>query len=368
MEVLERALEWERCGRSIVHLEVGEPDFPTPEIIVEAGVKALRSGHTRYTHSLGHIELREAISDWYAKELGIAVPPEQIIVTVGSSGAMLLSLAAVLDPGSQVLMSDPHYACYPSFVSSCGGITVRLPVFQQEGFQLDPEQVAQALTPSTRVLMLNSPANPTGAVIAEQDLSKLVEIVDGKAIIISDEIYQSFVYEGRSPSILEFTSDAIVINGFSKRFSMTGWRLGYAILPKTLIRSVQKLQQNLFISPPDFAQIAAITALSKAGAAAEKMKIEYGRRRQLVLKRLEDMGLTVPVPPAGAFYIFVHVGRYSDNILDFAFKLLDREGVAVAPGIDFGPSGDTFIRICYANSMENLQEGMDRMERFLTQL
>jgi len=373
MEVLERAGELQRQGRSIVHLEVGEPDFDTPPAALEAGIRALRDGHTHYTHSLGHPELRAAIAAWQCEQYGVPTTPEQVVVTVGSSGAMLLVFAALLDPGDQVLLTDPHYACYPNFVSACGGVPVRVPVCEADGFQFNPEAVARCLTPRTRVLLLNSPANPTGTLTQPQRMRELIAVLSGsgsdvpgaRPVIVSDEVYHGLVYAGRAHSIREFAPDAVVINGFSKLFAMTGWRLGYAVLPPWLVRPVQKLQQNLFISAPDFAQFAALAALQHAHADVERMRQCYDERRRLVLRRLKAMGLEVLTEPVGAFYVFVNVRRFTSNVHEFAFRILEEAGVAVTPGVDFGPGGAEYIRISYANSLENIAEGMNRLERFL---
>ena len=365
MEVFERAAELERAGRSIVHLEFGEPDLETPGVVLEAGIKAIRDGHTRYTHSLGHLELREAIVAWYEKHYGVEISPECVVVTVGSSGAMLLAFAALLDPGSEVLMTDPHYACYPKFVTALDGTPVPIPVSEQEGFQLDPATVEEKLGRETRALILNSPANPTGAVTGPERMQELVKITEGKAVIVSDEVYHGLEYEGKAHSILEYSTDAIVINGFSKLFAMTGWRLGYAIVPESLVRPVQKLQQNLFISAPDFAQFAAIAALTQTGDEIEQRRKLYDQRRQLVLRRLKEMGLEILVEPTGAFYVFVNIRRWNESSLDFVFEVLEKAGVALTPGIDFGSHGEGFARISYANSEESIKEGLDRLQNYL---
>ena len=365
MEVLERAAALQREGRSIIHLEVGEPDFDTPQVALEAANRALRDGRTHYTHSLGHPELREAIAEWQHEKYGVDTSPEQIVVTVGSSGAMVLVFAALLDPGGEVLLTDPHYACYPNFVTAFEGVPVRIPVHEEDGFQFDPQAVKEHLGPQVKALVLNSPSNPTGTLTEPERMQQLVELTGDRAVVISDEIYHGLVYRGRAHSIREYSPDAVVINGFSKLFAMTGWRLGYAILPEGLVRPVQKLQQNLFISPPDFPQLAAIAALKQGGADIERMRQCYDERRQLVLRRLKEIGLNVLTEPVGAFYVFVNVRRFTDDVYRFAFEILENAGVAVTPGVDFGPGGEGYIRISYANSLENIEEGMKRLEAFL---
>jgi len=364
MEVLERAGELEREGRSIIHLEVGEPDFKTPEVIRQAGIQAILDGHTHYTHSQGRPELREAIAEWHRKRYGTIISPERIVVTSGSSTAMVLAFASLLDTGDEVLLTDPCYACYPKFVSVFDGVSVAVPVSEAEGFQYPIETVSERLNRRVKAVLLNSPANPTGTMTSVERLESLVDTAAGRALVISDEIYHGLEYGIKAHSILEFTNDAIVINGFSKLFAMTGWRLGYAVFPDYMVRSVQKLQQNLFISAPDFAQIAAVAALTEAGDEVESMRREYGRRRSFVLERLRQIGLEIPVEPTGAFYVFINVRRYTQNVLDFTFRILEKAGVAVTPGVDFGANGEGFVRICYANSMENLEIGMNRLEQF----
>jgi aspartate/methionine/tyrosine aminotransferase len=367
MEVLERAAELQRQGRSVIHLEVGEPDFDTPAVAIEAGERALRDGRTHYTHSLGHPELREAIAAWHHRQYGLRASPDCIVVTAGSSGAMLLVFAALLDPGAEVLITDPHYACYPNFISAFEGVPVRTPVREADGFQFDPSAVKDNLGPKTKALVLNSPANPTGTLTQPERMKELVELLGDRVVIISDEIYHGLVYRGRAHSIREFTPNAVVINGFSKLFAMTGWRLGYAIVPDWLVRPIQKLQQNLFISAPDFPQFAGIAALENAGEDVERMRQCYDQRRQLVLRRLKEMGLDVLTEPVGAFYVFVNVRHYTDDVYKFAFEILESIGVAVTPGVDFGPGGQGYIRISYANSLENIDEGMNRLQKFLAE-
>jgi len=365
MEVLERAAALQREGRSIIHMEVGEPDFDTPEPIRAAGVRALAAGRTHYTHSQGHPQLREAIAASMRRRYGVEVAPERIVVTMGTSGAMLLTCAALIDPGDRVLMTDPCYACYPNFVRAFHGESVRLRVREADGFQYDVDEVRRHLGGRTKALFLNSPSNPTGIVTPAEKLRELAAATRGRVQVISDEIYHGLTYGEPARSILEFDPEAVVVSGFSKLYAMTGWRLGYAILPEPLVRPAQKVQQNLFISAPDFAQFAAIAALEEADADVERMRRCYDERRRLVLARLERMGLPVLVQPTGAFYVFFNVARYTDDVLAFAFEVLERAGVALTPGVDFGPGGEGFFRLCYANSLENLAEGLDRLERFL---
>lgn len=368
MEVLERAAELEAQGRSVIHLEVGEPDFDTPSAAVEAAERALRDGATHYTHSLGRSELRQAIAEWYGKRYDVEISPSRVVVTMGSSGAMLLVFAALLDPGSEVLLTDPHYACYPNFVTAFDGVPVRVPVREEDGFQWDIAQAEARLTPQARALVINSPANPMGTLTTPRRMGELADRFGSRLAIVSDEIYHGLTYGPPARSMLEFDSDTIVVSGFSKLFAMTGWRLGYAILPQPLVRPVQKLQQNLFISPPDFPQLAALAALRNAESDVERMRQEYDGRRRLMLDRLAAMGLTTATEPKGAFYVFLNVRRFTDDVRSFAFQLLEETGVAVTPGVDFGPGGEGYLRLSYANSVDNITEGMNRLAGFLDQL
>jgi len=365
MEVLERAQELERAGRDIVHMEVGEPDFDTPECVRKAGIAAMNAGDTHYTHSMGKPELREAICDWHQKRYGTTVSPDRVIVTTGTSPALLLAFMALCDPGDEVIISDPHYACYPNIISFAGGVPVRVPVFEQDGFAFRPEAIRDALTKKTKAILVNSPSNPTGTVTPEASLRAVAE---SGALPVSDEIYHGLIYEGPENSMLQFTDDCIVVNGFSKLFAMTGWRLGYIIAPPYLARPIQKMQQNFFISAPSFAQAAGLEALVRCSDELDEMRDEYDRRRRLVLGRLREMGFPMKVPPVGAFYAFINVKEYCAktglNSLELAAHILDTAGVAVTPGTDFGPGGEGFIRLSYATHYDRLEKGLDRLEEY----
>jgi len=246
MDVLERAHEMEREGIDIVHLEVGEPDFDTPACVKAAACKALEDGHTHYTHSLGLFELREAISEYYSKTYNVSVDPDQIVVTSGSSPAIFLVFSALLEKGDQVIISDPHYACYPNFIKFVEGVPVTIPVYEEDGFQYRPEAIRQKMSDKTKALFINSPSNPTGNLLSESRMREIAAMVEKphSPYIVSDEIYHGLVYEGKEHSILEFTDHAFVMNGFSKAFAMTGLRLGYVIAPQEFVRAMQKIHQN----------------------------------------------------------------------------------------------------------------------------
>ena len=362
MDVLERACALESEGKHIVHLEVGEPDFDTPECVKAAACKALTDGFTHYTHSLGLPELREAICEYYHDTYGVFVDPGQVVVTSGSSPAIFMTFAALLEPGDPVILSDPHYACYPNFIKFVGGEPVRVPVFEEDGFQYRPEAIEEKLSDRTRAIFINSPSNPTGNLLSR---SRMETIAGMPPWIVSDEIYHGLVYEGKEHSILEFTDRAFVLNGFSKLFAMTGLRLGYLIAPKEFIRPIQKVQQNFFISANAMIQKAGIAALKEAGDDVARMKRIYNERRIFMIRRLREMGLGITVEPTGAFYVFANARHISEDSYALAFDILEKACVGVTPGIDFGQHGEGYLRFSYANSMENIAEGMNRLEAYL---
>ncbi|HHY93605.1 MAG TPA: pyridoxal phosphate-dependent aminotransferase [Firmicutes bacterium] len=362
MDVMEKAHALEAGGDPIVHLEVGEPDFDTPLPIKEAAARALAAGHTHYTHSLGIPELREEICRYYEREYGVKITPERTIVTSGTSPALLLVFAALLDPGDEVILSDPHYACYPNTIRLAGGSPVYVPLREEEGFRYHPEAIRERIGPRTRAILINSPANPTGIVLPPEQLQALAGL---DITVVSDEIYHGLVYEGRAHSLLEYTDDCIVINGFSKRYAMTGWRLGYAIVPPGLVRAVQKLQQNLFICASSLAQHAAISALTECEEYVREMVSTYDARRRHLIRRLREIGLGVAVEPTGAFYVLANARRFSRDSYALAMELLEKARVAVAPGIDFGANAEGYLRFSYANSVDNIEEGMCRLAAYL---
>ncbi len=364
MDVLERAHELEREGRHIIHLQIGEPDFPTPACICDAACDAIRGGETHYTHSLGLIELREAICAHYLEKYGVTIEPDRILVSSGTSPALFLIFAALLEAGDEIIMSDPHYPCYPNFAAFLGGRAVPIRVEEGEGFQLRPEEIKKKIGPKTRAILINSPSNPTGNLLSAD---RIKEIAALGLPVISDEIYHGLVYGEKEHSILEFTDNAFVLNGFSKLYAMTGWRLGYLIAPPHFIRPLQKMQQNFYISAGSVSQWAGIAALTKAGPDVERMKAVYDERRRYMIKRLRELGFGLKVEPAGAFYMLANARHLSENSYDLAFEILEKAGVGVSPGIDFGQNAEGYLRFSYANSIENIREGLDRIEAFLRQ-
>lgn len=365
MEVLEKAQAMAAQGEDIIHLEVGEPDFATPEPVKEAALKAMKDDDTHYTHSLGKITLREEIARYYWRKYGVEISPEQVIITSGTSPGMLLVFSALLEKGEEIILPDPYYACYPNFIRYVDGQPVFVPVNEEDGFKYRPEDIKRYLTPLTRAIMVNSPGNPTGEVFSSGDLKNLAAL---DQMIISDEIYNGLIYEGEEHSILEFTDRAFVINGFSKLYAMTGWRLGYVIAPREYIRAMQIMQQNFFICASSFAQEGGIAALSDCDKEVQEMLGIYNERRQYLLKRLKQMGIATRHDPSGAFYALANVKEYTGDSYRLAFEILEHAKVAVTPGIDFGANCEGYIRFSYANSLSNIEEGLNRLEAFLKNL
>ncbi len=364
MDVLEKACEMEAGGQDVIHLEVGEPDFDTPACIKAAACAAMDQGLTHYCHSLGLPELRQAISDYYRRIYAVDVDPDGVVITPGTSPAMFLLFAALLEPGDEVIISDPHYACYPNFIKFVQGRVVTVPVYEEDGFQYRPEAIRDKITDRTRAIFVNSPSNPTGNLLAADRMQAISAL--GPAVV-SDEIYHGLVYEGRERSALEFTDRAFVLNGFSKLFAMTGFRLGYLIAPPEFIRPIQKMVQNFFISTNAMVQMAGIAALTDPAAEADtqRMKRIYDERRRFMIRRLRELGFGITVEPTGAFYVFANAKHLSNDSYRLAFDILEKARVGVTPGIDFGANAEGYLRFSYANSLDNIAEGMDRLERYL---
>ena len=363
MDVMAKAEELERKGERVIHMEVGEPDFPTPKVITKAANEALLGDKTRYTHALGLLELRQAICDFYLKEYGVKITPDQVLVSTGTSPALLFAMLAILDHGDEVIISNPRYPCYQNFILAAGGKIKEVKTYPEEGFQYRPKEIKKKLSSRTKAILINSPSNPTGIVMTGEQLQNVAQF--DKQYIISDEIYHGLVYKDRAHSILEFTDKAFVINGFSKLYAMTGWRLGYCIFPKEFTRVMQRIHQNFMISANGFIQWAGIAALSKAKKDVAKMISIYDERRKYMLARLKDMGFVIHVEPTGAFYVFADARRFCTDSYKEAFRIAEEVKVGVTPGIDFGSAGEGFLRFSYANSLDNIKEGLKRLELYL---
>jgi aspartate/methionine/tyrosine aminotransferase len=367
MEVLERANELERGGRHIVRMEIGEPDFTAPEPVVEAAARAMRDGLTAYTPALGLVELREAIAAFYAQRYGAFVPPSRIAVTSGASGALLLTLATLIDPGDEVLVPDPGYPCYRHFVRAFEGVARALPVSADANFQPTVSQVAAAWGPRTKALVLGSPSNPTGTLIDPNQLARIARVVESRGgVLIADEIYHGLTYTDAVNTALHLPGNIVVINSFSKYFCMTGWRLGWAVLPEAMLRAFEKLAQHFFICPPTVSQRAALAAFGpQAVSLLEERRNEFRRRRDFLVPSLEAIGFGVPTRPNGAFYVYADCSPFHPDSRKFTFDvLLEQAGVAATPGADFGSNGTQhFVRFAYTRSMEEIEEGVDRIRR-----
>jgi (5-formylfuran-3-yl)methyl phosphate transaminase len=362
MDVLEAAQEMERAGDSIIHLEVGEPDFDTPECIKEAAIKAIREGKTHYTDSRGLIELREAICEYYDRQYRVGISPDQIIITSGTSPALFMIFSALLEPGQEVIISDPHYACYPNFIQFAQGIPVKIRVYEEDGFQYHPQEIRKRIVEKTKAIFINSPSNPTGTLLSEDRIKDLSHCTP---YLVSDEVYHGLVYEGKEHSVLEFTDRAFVLNGFSKLYAMTGWRLGYLIAPREFIRPLQKIHQNFFISANTIAQWAGIAALTQAQEDVKRMREIYNQRRKVILQHLKAMGFGLAVEPTGAFYVLANAKAFHPDSYKLAFDILKKAKVGATPGIDFGKGAEGYLRFTYANSIERIEEGMERLRVYL---
>lgn len=362
MDILERAKELQQQGADIVHLEVGEPDFDVPPCVAEAVQEAYRNHCTHYTHSLGDIELRNEIAALYRREYGVEVNPDCIVVTSGSSPAILMLMLLLCNVDSEVILSNPGYACYKNFVLAAHAKPVYVPLLAENGFQYMIKDIKSHISERTAAIFINSPMNPTGTLLEERFLQQLSTL---NVPIVSDEIYHGLVYEGRAHSILEYTPHAFVLNGFSKRFAMTGLRLGYLIAPEKYMPALWKMQQNFLICASSTAQKAALAALRDKSTYTKDMVETYNARRVYMMRRLREMGFRIPADPQGAFYIFADASDFTQDSLAFAFDVLEKAHVGITPGVDFGSQGQGYVRFSYANSIENIEKGMDRLAEYL---
>src|SRR5262245_56185262 len=364
MDVLARAHEMEASGRRVLHMEIGEPDFTAPAPVVEAGTRALRDGLTAYTPTLGLSALREAIAAHYAARFGLRLPASRVVVTPGASGALLCACALYLDPGDEFLVPDPGYPGYRHIVRAFEGVARPLPLAPQSGYQPTLEMVRAAWGPRTRGLLLGSPSNPTGTLISRLELTKIADFVaQSGGVLMVDEIYQGLVYGTEPWSGIGLPGEVVIINSFSKYFCMTGWRLGWVVLPSPAVRGFEKLAQHLFISAPAAAQHAALAAFSPESISIlEERRRQFAARRDFLVPALKKAGLSIPSEPHGAFYVYADCGRDSRG---FARDLLESEAVAATPGADFGANGtQRCVRFAYTRSMADIEEAAVRIARF----
>ena len=368
MAILARARELEAAGRDIIHMEVGEPDFATPEPVVEAGIAALRAGHTHYTPALGMPALRTAIADYYGLRYDLHVAPARVCVTPGASGALLLAMAALFNPGEEILLADPGYPCNRHFARLVEARAVGIPVGPETGYQLTAELVARHWGPRTRGVLVANPGNPTGTLIAPQELAAIhAEARARNGWLIVDEIYHELVYDTSPPSAANLGEDVLVLNSFSKYFLMTGWRLGWMLIPEMLLPSIDKLAQNIFLSAPTMSQHAALVALATdTRVLLDQRKAELQHRRDALLPELARLGFEVKVAPQGAFYCYADVSRFGMSSEALCERLLLDAGVAITPGTDFGSHGANHnVRFAYTTSLARIQEAVRRIEVML---
>ena len=368
MDILARARTLEAAGRSIIHMEIGEPDAPTPEPIIQAGIAALRAGHTHYTPALGLPALREAIAGFYTSRYGVRIDPERVAVTTGSSGALLLAMGVLLNPNEEVLLADPGYPCNRHFVRFIEGRAVNIPVTARTRFQLTAAHVEQHWGERTRAALVASPANPTGTLLALDELRALHAAVSKRdGTLIVDEIYHGLTYGCQAMTAAAVSDEVFVINSFSKYFGMTGWRLGWMIVPQTFVAGLERLAQNIFLAAPTPAQHAALAAFQpETLAILEARRAEFEQRRDYLLPALRQLGFDLPITPEGAFYLYAGCGQFTQNSQQFAAEILEQAGVAITPGLDFGSfESNTHVRFAYTTSLPNLEQGVARLTRFL---
>ncbi len=368
MDILERARQLEARGRRIIHMEIGEPDFPTPGPVIEAGMKALAGGALHYTAAAGMEPLRRTIAHHYLRRYGVRVAPERIFLTPGASGAFLLVLALVLESGDQVLMTDPGYPCNRNLVRLFGGEPVLVPVDGESNFHLTPGLVRANWSARTAGVWITSPANPTGTVIDPNVLDAIcLEVENQDGFLISDEIYHGLTYGCRCISALEISDHAFVVNSFSKYFGMTGWRLGWAVIPENFVDAATRIVQNLFIAAPTLSQQAALAAFDEeTGRELERRRREFEARGRFLYHALVNLGFSLASYPQGAFYLYADCSAFTKDSYRFAVELLEQAGVATTPGHDFGTKeAASHVRFAYTTSLENLQEGVDRIAAYL---
>lgn len=365
----------EENGLDILHFEIGEPDFDTPEMIVNGCQQGLKEGMTHYTHSLGEFNLRAALAKYKEDTRGTYFDPNtQFMVTGGTSPAFLNVMATLINPGDEVVITDPAYPCYENFIRFFGGVPVRLRIFEEDEFDIRTDALKTIIDDKTKMVIINSPSNPTGQIIPEHSLDELADIInENKIWTISDEIYSNLTYDLEiAPSLSDKSFERchdrlIVLDGFSKFWAMTGWRLGYIIAPPALIKAMMPIQQNFMICAPSMSQAAALHAL-ECKDATQNMLGKYLERRNLIVKRLNEIDGISCLSPKGAFYAFANIKEISNDSMKFCYKMLDEAHLAATPGISFGDNGEGFVRFSYPTDLSNIGEGMDRLTKFVTKM
>jgi aspartate/methionine/tyrosine aminotransferase len=368
MEILRRAKQLEEQGVDVIHMEIGEPDFLSPPRVVSEGIRFLEAGNVKYTPAAGAMELRQKIADFYLERYNVSVDPGRIFITPGATGAFLLAFGVSLNPGEEVLMADPCYPCNSNFIRLFEGQTKLIPVDAKDRYQLSAELIEQHWGQSTKGVLIASPSNPTGTVISPEALKAAVLSVDEKrGCFYSDEIYHGLAYGERTASALEFSDKVFVINSFSKYFCMTGWRIGWVIVPEEFVEATERLAQNIFISTPSNSQYAAIAAFdSETIAELERRRLEFAARRDFLYHKLLELGFSIPVKPEGAFYIYADCSKFTLDSYQLAMDLLEEEGVAVTPGRDFGQhNANHTIRFAYTTSLDRIAQAILRLENFI---
>jgi aspartate/methionine/tyrosine aminotransferase len=371
MEVQTAARALEATGRNVIHMEIGEPDFPTPGPVLEAAVAGIAGGAIYYTSALGLAELRAAIATYYNTHYGVRVAPERIVVTAGSSAALLLTLALLVDRDEQILLADPGYPCNRHFVRTLEGEAVGIPVGPESSYQLTADLIARHWTPRTRGTLIASPSNPTGTTVPGEEMGRIMQVVAARrGALIVDEIYLGLSYAGQPRTALGLSDDIFVISSFSKYFNMTGWRLGWLVTPERYVRDIEKLAQNLYISPSTPSQRAALACFAPATLAIlEARRGEFQARRDFLVPALRDLGFAIPVTPTGGFFVYADCSRFGMDSERFALEALQATGVAFTPGIDFGRHRpEAHVRFAYTIARPLLEEGVRRLGRWLPTL
>lgn len=368
MDILAQAKTLSQQGKKVYHLEIGEPDFPTAECIVDAGIEALKQFKTHYTPALGLPELRIAVAEYYLRKFAVKIDPQRVVITPGASGAIQLAISSLLDAGENVLLADPGYPCNRNIAQILAAETISIPVGPESYYQLDAELVAKHWNHKTRAAMVATPSNPTGTILPKKQLEALCHMVSKKqGCLIVDEIYQGLVYDQEDYTALEISDECFVINSFSKYFGMTGWRIGWMVVPEFYLDAIDRIAQNIFLAPPTISQYAAFTALqATTQGVLDERRDEFRKRRDFLLPALEQLGFTVAAKPQGAFYIYANCERFTDDTFLWVKQLLNETGVALTPGIDFGSHlADKHCRFAYTQSTEVLEQAVDKIDGFI---